>query len=319
MNILILGGAGFIGSHLAEKMLCSYHHVIVVDNFDSFYNRKIKEQNIAFALTNSNYKLYDFDILNKSEIDKLFLANKIDLVVHLAAKAGVRPSINDPLGYYNTNVIGTLNVLEAMKIGNCKKMVFASSSSVYGNNKKVPFTETDSVDNPISPYAASKKAGELLCHTYHTLYGFDITCLRFFTVFGPRQRPDLAIHKFAKLIIEDKPIPFYGDGSTERDYTYVDDIVNGIILSIEKLKGFNIYNLGESRTISLNKMVEVLERVIGIKAKKNIMPMQLGDVKRTFADISKANKELGYNPTFDFETGVINFINWLKNENTSYH
>jgi len=206
-----------------------------------------------------------------------------------------------------------------MKKSGCKKMVFASSSSVYGNNTKVPFSETDSVDNPISPYAASKKAGELLCHTYYHLYNFDITCLRFFTVYGPRQRPDLAIHKFAKYIIEDKPIPFYGDGSTERDYTYIDDIIEGIIKSMKRLSGFRIYNLGESRTISLNEMVKVLEKVIGKKVKKDYYPFQPGDVTRTFADISKAKKELGYCPSFNFEKGIINFIDWYKNENTTHY
>jgi len=311
-NILITGFAGFIGSHLTEKMLLSGNTVIGVDNFDSFYARSIKEKNISEIRNNKNFRLYELDLLNKEGLISVFETNRIELVVHLAAKAGVRPSIVDPAGYYNTNVIGTLNLLEAMKKGGCKKMIFASSSSVYGNNKKVPFSEEDNADNPISPYAATKKAGELLCHTYCFLYGFNIFCLRLFTVYGPRQRPDLAIHRFAKLIMEEKAIPFYGDGNTERDYTFINDIVNGIIGAINNLNGYDIFNIGESKTITLSKMVSVLENVLGKKAILEKLPLQPGDVQRTYADISKAQRKLNYSPSFPFEKGIEEFINWFN-------
>jgi UDP-glucuronate 4-epimerase len=312
-NIFITGFAGFIGSHLTEQMLLSGNTVIGVDNFDSFYARSIKEKNISGFRNIKNFRLYELDLLDKDGLKSVFETNKIDLVVHLAAKAGVRPSIVDPAGYYDTNVIGTLNLLEAMKKCGCKKMIFASSSSVYGNNKKVPFSEDDNADNPISPYAATKKAGELLCHTYYHLYGFNIFCLRFFTVYGPRQRPDLAIHRFAKLIMEGKTIPFYGDGNTARDYTFINDIVDGIMSAINNLNGYDIFNIGESKTITLSKMVSVLENVLGKKAILEKLPLQIGDVERTYADISKAQRILNYSPSFSFEKGIEEFINWLKN------
>ncbi|MCZ7604191.1 MAG: GDP-mannose 4,6-dehydratase [Melioribacteraceae bacterium] len=315
MNFLITGAAGFIGSHLADRLLSLNHQVIAVDNFDPFYSRRIKEQNISGALSSKNYKLDETDILDNSGIENIFQVQKIDLVIHLAAKAGVRPSIEDPIGYYNTNVIGTLNILEAMKKNGCNKMIFASSSSVYGNNKKVPFSETDSVDNPISPYAATKKAAELLCHTYHHLYNFDIFALRFFTVYGPRQRPDLAIHKFAKLIMNDQPLPFHGDGSTSRDYTYIDDTIDGIIGAIDNLKGFEVINLGENKTITLNELVESLENLLNKKAKLIKLPLPAGDVNRTFADIKKAKNKINYSPKYDLVEGLDNFITWMKNRN----
>ncbi len=315
MNIIITGAVGFIGSHIVEKLLFIGHKVYGVDNFDPFYDRRIKEKNMESFINNPNFRFYEIDINDFKSLKQIFFENRFDIVIHLAAKAGVRPSIEDPIGYYKTNVLGTLNVLEAMKEGGCKKMIFASSSSVYGNNEKIPFSEDDRVDNPISPYAASKKAGELLCHTYHHLYGFDIFCLRFFTVYGPRQRPDLAIHKFTKLIINGKPIPFYGDGSSERDYTYIDDIVDGVICAIDKLKGYEIFNIGESRTISLIKMVQTLEKVIGKKAVLNKIPFPKGDVKKTYADITKARSKLGYNPKYSFEEGIKEFIDWYLNIN----
>jgi len=314
-TILVTGGAGFIGSHLSEKLLKNNHNVIAIDNFDPFYDRKIKEQNISQALLSKNYQLFEKDILDVKSLSTVFEQNKIDLVIHLAAKAGVRPSIEDPGGYYNTNVIGTLNILEAMKKNGCKKMIFASSSSVYGNNKKVPFSENDSVDNPISPYAATKKAGELLCHTYHHLYNFDIFALRFFTVYGPRQRPDLAIHKFTKMITDEKPITLYGNGTTMRDYTYIDDIVDGIIKAIINLKGYDVFNLGESTTISLSQMVSTIEQVFDKKAIIERLPMQLGDVERTFANISKAQLQLDYKPKTNFNDGIKKFVKWIKEQN----
>jgi len=311
-NILVTGGAGFIGSHLVDHLLNIGHRVVCIDNFEPNYNRSIKLKNIEFALSSDNFKFIEGDITNKSDLRKCFLELIPDTVVHLAAKSGVRPSISNPFEYYNTNVLGTLNLLEVMKDFNVKRLLFASSSSVYGNNKKVPFSEIDFVDNPISPYAATKKAGELLCHTYHTLHGLDIFCLRFFTVYGPRQRPDLAIRKFAENIMNDKPIDMYGDGSTSRDYTYIDDIIGGILSSIENLKGYEIINLGESKVISLSQMIHTLENHLIKKAKINYLPMQPGDVITTYANIEKAKKILGYNPKWKFEDGVREFIRWLK-------
>jgi len=247
MTILITGGAGFIGSNLSDRLLSLGHNVVCFDNFDDFYAREIKEANIANSMKNDRYRLVEGDITNRAALNPLFDKNKITMVVHLAAKAGVRPSILDPFAYYAVNVQGTLNLLDVMKKHDVKKLVFASSSSVYGNNPKVPFTESDSVDNPISPYAATKKAAELLCHTYHHLHGIDVFCLRFFTVYGPRQRPDLAINKFVSNILNGQPVEMYGDGSTARDYTYIDDIVDGILASIARVSGYEIINLGESR------------------------------------------------------------------------
>jgi UDP-glucuronate 4-epimerase len=309
-TILVTGGCGFIGSNLVDKLLQLDYKVICLDNFDDFYPKEIKIKNINLALKNSNFTLFEGDINNKEDIDACFKLGKIDVVVHLAAKAGVRPSIEDPLTCYNTNVLGTLNLLEGMKRNNVFKLVFASSSSVYGNNKIVPFSESDNVDSPISPYAASKKSGELICNTYHHLYNFDIFCLRFFTVYGPRQRPDLAIHKFTNLILQDKPIPFYGDGLTARDYTYIDDILDGILASIYNLKGFNVFNLGESRTITLKKMIQVLEIKLDKKIKLNLLPSQAGDVDITYANITKSIKILGYKPKWTFENGIEIFLKW---------
>ncbi len=312
MGILITGGSGFIGSNLADKLLQIGYSVITIDNFDEFYSKDIKLNNIKEAKKNPHFQLIEGDIRDKGFLEKCFLARQIDLVVHLASKAGVRPSILQPTEYYDVNVNGTLQLLETMKKYDVKKLIFASSSSVYGNNKKVPFSEKDNVDFPISPYAASKKAAELLCHTYHHLYDFEITCLRFFTVYGPRQRPDLAIHKFTKAILNEEEIQMYGVGTSERDYTYIDDIVDGITKAIINLQGFNIYNLGESRTIKLRELIKLLEQMIGKKARIKKLPEQPGDVDRTFADISKARKEIGYSPKFEFEEGLRNFIKWYK-------
>lgn len=309
-KILVTGIAGFIGSNLGEHLIKGNVTIIGIDNFDPFYNRYIKEDNLTFLKQSSNFSFYEGDICNASFLNSIMKSEKPDLIIHLAAKAGVRPSILDPLEYYKTNVIGTLNLLEAMKMTGCKKMIFGSSSSIYGNNKKIPFSEEDRVDHPISPYAATKKAGELLCHSYHHLQNFDIICLRFFTVYGRRQRPDLAIHKFTRYILEGNPIPFYGDGSTKRDYTYIDDIIQGIMSAINNLNGYDIINLGESITISLSKLVSVLEETIGKKAIIEKLPMQPGDVEKTYADISKAKQILGYNPKFAFEDGIKEFVSW---------
>jgi UDP-glucuronate 4-epimerase len=236
----------------------------------------------------------------------------IEIIVHLAAKAGVRPSIAQPLLYADVNIIGTMVMLEAAKRNKIKKFIFGSSSSVYGNNKKVPFSEDDNVDFPISPYAATKKAGELVCHIYHYLYNISITCLRFFTVYGPRQRPDLAIHKFAKLIEQGKPLPVYGDGSMMRDFTYIDDIIDGTIAAMQKCSGFNVFNLGESRPITVNDLVVEMEKALGKKAVIEHQPPQPGDVERTYADVTKAENELDYNPATPIETGLEKFVAWLR-------
>lgn len=312
MKILITGVAGFIGSNLAETLIYEGHTIEGIDNFDPFYDEKIKNRNISSFENAPGFKLHRINLLEKQKISQIIFEGNFDLVIHLAAKAGVRPSIADPEAYFKTNLEGTLNLLEAMKAANLKKLVFASSSSVYGNNEKVPFSENDNVDFPISPYAASKKAGELLCHTYHHLFNFDIFCLRFFTVYGQRQRPDLAIHKFTKALLNNEEIPFYGDGSSRRDYTHISDIVQGIKLSVQKLKGFEIINLGESQTTSLSELLAYLEKFTGKKARLKQLPFQPGDVQQTFADISKAKKLLGYNPSVSMEQGLQNFVQWYK-------
>lgn len=311
-RILITGAAGFIGSHLADRLLKDGWRVMGIDNFDLFYERAIKEKNIMDSLENPAYQLLEGDIRDPDFVSHCFDEFKPGIIVHLAAKAGVRPSLIDPKACFDVNLTGTLNLLEMMKKKKIGKMIFASSSSVYGNNEKVPFCETDNVDFPISPYAASKKAGELLCHTYHHLYNLDIFCLRFFTVYGPRQRPDLAINKFTKSILKGQEIQLYGDGSTSRDYTHISDIIDGIILAIQKIKGFDIFNLGESKTVTLMNLVKTLEKFAGKQAYLRFLPLQEGDVIQTFADIGKARDKLEYNPKVDIETGLKDYIKWVK-------
>lgn len=312
-NYLVTGGAGFIGSHLVDSLLSEGNNVITIDNFDEFYGKEIKLKNVSSALTFDTFQLIEGDIRNKDLLDDLFSNNHIDVVIHLAAKAGVRPSIENTVEYYDVNINGTLNILEAMKKFDVKNLIFASSSSVYGNNEKVPFSENDIVDYPISPYAATKKSGELLCHTYHHLYDFKINCLRFFTVYGPRQRPDLAIHKFSKMILNNETIPMFGDGTTKRDYTYIDDIIQGIKHAVKNLNGYEVFNLGESRTIMLKELIALIEKEVGKKANIEKLPLQPGDVEQTYADISKAKEMLGYDPQYEIEEGIKNFIEWLKN------
>lgn len=322
-NILVTGGAGFIGSNLSEDLLKQGNKVIVIDNFNDYYDPLIKKRNIQEIkeamlknnISEDKFILFEGDIRDKEKLNEVF-KEKIDIIVHLAAMAGVRPSISNPVLYYDVNINGTLNLLEKCRESKIKKLIFASSSSVYGNNKKVPFSEDDNVDFPISPYATTKKSGELLCYTYHHLYNINVACLRFFTVYGPRQRPDLAIHKFTKLISNSDEIPFYGDGTTERDYTYIDDIVNGILSAIDWVdnddNNYEIFNIGGDHTISLKEMVETIEKALNRKAKLNIMPMQPGDVNRTCADIKKSNKILGYKPKTSFEQGIKKFVEWYK-------
>ena len=311
MKVLITGAAGFIGSHLSERLLKEGMTVVGIDNFEDFYDPQIKRRNISACLENKNFQLIEADIRDSSSMDKA-VSDGVEIIIHLAAGAGVHPSIEKPLQYCDVNMYGTMVLLEAARKYIIKKFVFASSSSVYGNNKKVPFSEDDNVDFPISPYAATKKAGELFCHTYHHLYDISITCLRFFTVYGPRQRPDLAIHKFAKLVEQDKPVTIYGDGLMMRDFTYIDDIIDGTVAAIEKCDGFNIYNLGESQPITVNDLVTSIENALGKKAVREYLPMQPGDVERTYADVSRAKKELGYNPRTEIQAGLAKFVSWFR-------
>lgn len=323
-TILVTGGAGFIGSHLVEKLLLRGYKVVVIDNFSDYYDPHFKERNLRevesackkYEIDTSMLQIYKTDIRDKGALHEIAQKVKIDLIIHLAAMAGVRPSIEYPGLYYDVNVNGTLNLLETAKENGIKKFIFGSSSSVYGNIPEAPFAETDSVDRPISPYAASKKAGELLCYTYFHLYQISIACLRFFTVYGPRQRPDLAIHKFSRKLLQGKSIPFFGDGSTARDYTYVDDITAGICQTVEWLNQdqprYEVFNLGNSLTVTLKEMVSTLEKVWGQKANLEVLPLQPGDVVKTWADITKSGRLLGYKPCTDFQTGVEAFAAWLN-------
>lgn len=314
-NILVTGGAGFIGSHLVDKLLREGNwRITVVDDFNDFYDPAIKRANIARHQQNSNYRLFEADIRQKSALERVFQDTRSDCIVHLAARAGVRPSLEQPLLYSQTNVEGTLNLLELAKQHNVKQFVFGSSSSVYGINAKVPFSEDDPIRQPISPYAATKAAGELLCHTYTHLYGMRCICLRFFTVYGPRQRPDLAIHKFARLISEGKPIPVFGDGTTRRDYTFVDDIIAGVRAAIDyDQTDYEVVNLGESRTVELRELISLLEKELDLPAQIDRQPLQPGDVPQTFADITKARRLLGYDPQTQIESGIKRFVEWFRN------
>jgi UDP-glucuronate 4-epimerase len=314
-TILVTGAAGFIGSHLTERLLAQGHRVVGIDNFDPFYAPDMKRRNLEAALPNPAFHLIEGDCARPEDVERAF-AQPIDAVVHLAAKAGVRPSIQDPLGYTHANVIATQVLLEASKAKGVNRFIFGSSSSVYGNNETVPFSEDDAVDRPISPYAATKRACELICHTYHHLYGMGVLSLRFFTVYGPRQRPDLAIRKFATLMSKGEPIPFFGDGTTERDYTWIDDIMQGVQAAISRSRTqpgeFEIINLGESRTTSLNRLVELIGEALGVQPRLQRLPLQPGDVQRTFADVSKAKRLLGYKPSTPVEAGIPRFIEWFK-------
>ncbi len=311
MTILVTGGAGFIGSHLCEHLLANGHRVICLDNFDHFYAPSIKEQNIAASLGHSLFNLVRGDIRDQVVLKNIFQENTVDCVVHLAAKAGVRPSIQQPLDYMDVNVNGTVTLLEAMHQAGVRRFVFGSSSSIYGNQTKIPFSETDDVSQPISPYAASKHSGELLCHVYHHLYGMEVACLRFFTVYGPRQRPDLAIHKFTQLALSGQPIPLYGDGGTRRDYTFVADIVRGIEQVVEMPGlGYEIINLGGGQPVTLFEMVKAVEQALGQPLAINFLEKQPGDVEQTHADIRKANALFGYQPSISLLEGVRRFVEW---------
>ncbi len=316
MNILVTGGAGFIGSVLTDRLLERGDRVICIDSFDDFYDPALKRLNIAAALENSKFVLEEGDIRDQDFLDHLARRHAIDAVIHSAARAGVRPSIQNPRLYEDVNIKGTMNLLEMARRLEPENFVFLSSSSVYGVNDKVPFSETDFVDHPISPYAATKKACELICHTYHHLFGLNITCVRPFTVYGPRQRPEMAIHKFTRMIDEGKAIPMFGDGTSRRDYTYVDDLVDGVVRAVDRPLGYDVINLGEQDTISLRDLISLIEENLGKKAKIDQQPDQPGDVPLTFADISRARERLGYDPQVKVQEGVRRFVDWyLKNKN----
>src|SRR5215203_3182873 len=313
-NFLITGGAGFIGSHLVDRFLAAeVESIAVVDDFNAFYDPSIKRANINEHVKDPRYKIHNVDIRDAASLKHIFDNTYSDCVFHLAARAGVRPSLSEPQLYTETNINGTLNLLELARQNNVKQFVFGSSSSVYGINAKVPFSEDDPIRQPISPYAATKGAGELLCHTYSHLYGLRCVCLRFFTVYGPRQRPDLAIHKFAKLISQHQAIPVFGDGTTRRDYTYVDDIIDGVTAAIAYDKSdYEVINLGESRTVELNELISLLEKELDAHATIDRQPAQPGDVPQTFADISKARALLGYDPKTQIEEGLHRFVEWFQ-------
>jgi UDP-glucuronate 4-epimerase len=312
-NALITGGAGFIGSHLVDRLLAEGEwQITVVDDFNDFYSPDIKRANVAGHLREPNYTLVAADIRDAAALEKIFAQKTFDVIVHLAARAGVRPSLSEPKLYAETNINGTLNLLELAREHGVKHFVFGSSSSVYGVNEKVPFAEDDPVFNPISPYAATKSAGELICHTYSHLYGIRCVCLRFFTVYGARQRPDLAIHKFSRMITDGEPIPVFGDGTTRRDYTYVDDIIQGVLAAIDyDAADYEIFNLGESQTVELRELIALIEGSLGKKAVIDRQPMQPGDVPVTYADISKARAKLGYNPGTKIADGIPKFVQWF--------
>lgn len=315
-TILVTGGAGFIGSHLCERLLDEGHSVICLDNFDSYYDPNLKIRNVE-EISNKYpgpFTMVKEDIRNRDHLTELFKKNRTDAVFHLAARAGVRPSIVDPLLYEDVNLRGTITLLEVCKEFGMKNFIFASSSSVYGENQRVPFSETDLDIQPISPYGATKQAGELLCYSYHHLYGIHIACLRIFTAYGPRQRPEMAIHKFTRLIDQGKEIPMYGDGSSKRDYTYIDDLIDGMMAVLQRHKGFEIYNLGESRTTSLKELIRLIEGSLGKKAKIQMLEPQPGDVSITYADITKAKRLLNYQPKIEMEEGIKRFVEWYKKQ-----
>jgi UDP-glucuronate 4-epimerase len=338
MNFLVTGGAGFIGSHVCERLLNDGHAVWAFDDLNNFYDPRFKRRNLkeiqtfaggctaaamhrrrgsaAATQLERSFEFVHGDITNRAALDEIFSSVKFDQVIHLAARAGVQPSLREPALYQRVNVEGTVNVLEAARKNGVKKITIASSSSVYGLNSKVPFSERDPIFSAISPYAASKLACEALGHVWHHIYKMDVAMLRFFTVYGPRQRPDLAIYKFIKLMTAGKPIPVFGDGSAARDYTFITDTIDGIIACTKQEFGYEIFNLGESETVSLSRMIELLEAALGKKAVIDRQPLQPGDVPITFADISKARERLGYKPQVKFEEGVKLFVEWFKKSET---
>lgn len=311
MSILVTGGAGFIGSHLVDKLLLEGYSVVCLDNFDPYYDPQLKRKNIQHNLGKENFKLIEADVRDKKALERVFKKNDIEKIVHLAAKVGVRTSIKEPMLYEDVNACGTFNLLESCKKYKVENFIFGSSSAVYGNIEKVPFSEDDT-PKPISPYGASKRSAELFCHVYSSLYNIPITCLRFFTVYGPRQRPDMAIHKFTELIDQRKEIQMYGDGTSKRDYTYVSDIVTGIVNALDKRFSFEIFNLGNARTVELKELISLIEGVLEKKTKIKKLPSQLGDMPITHANISRARKLLNYNPRVSLKAGIKAFVKWYK-------
>jgi UDP-glucuronate 4-epimerase len=312
MHILLTGVAGFIGSHLAERLLAEGHTIVGLDDFNDFYDPRVKRRNLAQVQQHQGFRLVEGDILNYTLLKSLFAAQPFDAIIHLAARAGVRPSIREPLLYQEVNCRGTNNLLEMARQHGVGTFLFASSSSVYGANEKIPFAEEDPVDHPVSPYAATKKAGELLCYTYHHLFGLSVSCLRFFTVYGPRQRPDMAIHKFTRLIDAGEKVPMFGDGSSRRDYTFITDIIDGVVAALERCHGYAIYNLGESRTVELRYLISLISAALGKEAIVECLPEQPGDVPVTYADISRARKALDYAPKVPIEEGIERFVEWYR-------
>ena len=318
MNVLVTGGAGFIGSHLCERLITLGHKVVCLDNFYPFYDPEIKRRNLSEVISHPSFKLIEGDIRNLSDIIKCFTGNDIEVVIHLAAMAGVRPSMEDPELYANVNIIGLLYLLQVCQLHPVRKFIFASSSSVYGDKKSGAFKETDTDAEPISPYAATKKEGEAICFLWQRVLKIPFVVLRFFTCYGPRQRPDLAIHKFTRLLYQNKPIPVFGDGTTSRDYTYIEDTIDGVIKAMDYQDqgvGFEIFNLGESKTIMLKDMIAELEKASGRIALIERQPLQPGDVSYTCADISKSRNRLGYDPRISFTEGIRRFIRWFNSNN----
>ena len=317
-RILVTGAAGFIGSHVVERLLARGDEVVGVDNFDPFYSPAEKRHNLRDALSHERFRLVETDCADGAALDAGLGPADFDAIVHLAAKAGVRPSIQDPAAYTRANIVATQNMLELARTRGTSRMVFGSSSSVYGNAARVPFAETETADRPISPYAATKRAGELLCHTYHHLYGTGIIALRFFTVYGPRQRPDLAIRKFGTLMLRGESVPMFGDGSMERDYTWIDDILQGVLAALDRTCAvpgeFEIVNLGESRTTSVRRLIDLLAQALGVEPRIRALPLQPGDVERTCADVSRARTLLGYRPSVGIEEGIPRFVEWLRTQ-----
>src|SRR5947209_6705612 len=315
MRVLVTGGAGFIGSHLVEKLLAASYDVVVLDDFNDFYDPQIKHANTAgFA---RDVTVYHVDLRDSESVRNLFHREKVDAIAHLAARAGVRPSIQQPRLYYDTNVTGTLHLLEAARVTGVERFVFASSSSVYGASKRIPFSEDEHLTQTFSPYAATKIAGEFLCSTYSHLYNLRVVALRYFTVYGPRQRPDLAIHQFTRRIYAGQPIDQFGDGSTRRDYTYIDDIIQGTMAALNYSGSlYDVFNLGESQTIKLKDLISAIEHALGKKAKISQLPEQAGDMPLTYADISKAGNLLGYNPITKLSEGLPKFIDWFLQSNS---
>ena len=314
-RILVTGGAGFIGSHLCEALVAAGAEVVAFDSFDPFYPRAVKERNLTGLRGSDRFTLVEGDLREPAAVESVLADGPFDAVAHLAARAGVRPSLEDPGGYMSTNIEGTTTLLEAMRRAGCSRLVFGSSSSVYGNSRAIPLRESDRVDRPVSPYAMTKKAGEELCHVYHHAYGFSVMSLRFFTVYGPRQRPDMAIHRFVRLMEEGRPLPVYGDGTTERDYTYFSDIVAGVVAAIDWVRreqGFEIVNLGESVPVRLDRLIEELAEATGKQPRIERLPMPVGDVERTCADIGRARELLGYAPSTGIREGIEAFVRWYR-------